>query len=98
MYYDLKTKKYIDEKKSKALGFLYHNILGRCILKVATTHGVAKVYAKYMNSRLSKHKIKKFIIKNNIDLDEYENKQYTSFNDFFMRKIKEGKRWINCCL
>lgn len=94
MYYDLTKKEYIDKKKSKALGFLYNNVLGRCILKVATTHGIANIYAKYMNSGLSKHKIKKFIKKNNIDLDEYESKKYTSFNDFFMRKIRPGKRKI----
>lgn len=95
MYYDLKGKKLIKTKESKALNFLYNHIIGRIILKIATTHIIANIYAKYMNSKLSKHKIKKFIKKNNINMSEYEDKDYLSFNDFFMRNIKSGKRIVN---
>ena len=48
-----------------------------------------------MNSSLSKHKIKKFIDKNNINTYEYEYKHYKSYNDFFTRKVIESKRPIN---
>lgn len=95
MYYDLNTKKTIKVKESNALKFLYNTVIGRIILKIGTTHVVANVYAKYMNSKLSKHKIKKFINKNNIDMDEYEEKRFNSFNDFFIRNIKDNKRIIN---
>ena len=47
-----------------------------------------------MNSPLSKASIKKFIKKNNIDMTEYEEKSYRSYNDFFTRAIKEGARPI----
>ena len=47
-----------------------------------------------MNSKLSKHKIKNFIKKHHINMDEYEYKTYKSFNEFFIRKIKEEKRII----
>ena len=95
MYYDLNTKKIIKVKESSALKFLYNTILGRMILKIGTTHVVANIYAKYMGSKLSKHKIKKFINKNNINMDEYELVDYNSFNDFFKRNIKKNKRIIN---
>ena len=95
MYYDLKTKKTIETKELKSLNFLYNNVIGRIILKVATTHLVASIYASYMNSKLSKHKIKKFIKNNNINMEEYEKEEYKSFNDFFKRKIKDKKRIIN---
>ena len=95
MYYDLYSKKVINVKESKGLKFLYNTLIGRIILKIATTHVIANIYAKYMNSKLSKHKIKKFIKKNNINMDEYELKNYNSFNDFFMRKIKDNRRIIN---
>lgn len=95
MYYDLNTKKIIKVKESKALKFLYNTLIGRIMLKIATTHFIANLYAKYLNSKLSKHKIKKFIKKNNINMDEYENKEYNSFNDFFIRNIKSHKRNIN---
>ena len=94
MYYDLKTKKIVEKKESKSLYFLYNTVLGRLILKIIASHIIAKTYAKYMNSRLSILKIKSFIKKNNIDINEYEEKKYNSFNDFFIRKIKKNKRKI----
>ena len=95
MYYDLKTKKITNSNESKALKFIYNTIIGRLLLELACTSTVSNIYAKYMNSKLSRHKIKKFIKKNNIKMDEYESVEYKSFNDFFMRKIKDGKRIIN---
>ena len=94
MYYDLKNDKYIDIKKSKSLDFLYNTLFGRLILKIATRKIIANLYARYMNSRLSKHKINSFVKKNNINMAEYEEKEYKSFNDFFIRKIKKDKRKI----
>ncbi len=94
MYYNLKIDKYIENKESKSLNFLYNSFLGRCILKVLTTKIIANIYSKYMNSSLSTHKINKFIKNNNIDMNEYIKKDYKSFNDFFIRNIKDGKRKI----
>ena len=45
-----------------------------------------------MDSPLSVPVIKPFIEKNNIDMSQYEEKEYKSYNDFFTRKIKEGER------
>jgi phosphatidylserine decarboxylase len=45
-----------------------------------------------MNSRASKLLIKRFIRRNRINMDEYAGKKYASFNDFFTRKAKEGRR------
>lgn len=95
MYYDYNSKKIKNYKESRALKFLYNTIIGRIILKIATIHFISNIYAKYMNSKLSKHKIKRFIKKNNINMDEYEKEDYNSFNDFFMRKIKDNKRKIS---
>ena len=94
MYYDLNNDSYIENKENLFLKFLYNTIIGRCILKVSTTKFVANLYAKYMNSKLSKKKIKKFIKKNNINMDEYIKKDYNSFNEFFYRNIKPNKRKI----
>lgn len=94
MYYDLKTDSYIKTEPNKSLKFLYETIIGRFILKIATTKLVANLYAFYMNSKLSKHKIKKFIKKNNIDMSIYQETNYSSFNDFFKRNIKKDSRKI----
>ncbi len=94
MYYNPKNDSYIEVEDNKALKFLYNTLLGRLILKIATTKIIANIYAKYMNSKLSVRKINKFIKVNNINMDEYIDTKYNSFNDFFMRKIKDGKRTI----
>jgi len=46
----------------------------------------------YMNTKLSTRRIPKFIKENNINMDEYIGEEYSSFNDFFIRKIKDNKR------
>ena len=94
MLYDPKNDSYIELETNKALRFLYNTLLGRLILKIAISKPITKIYAKYMNSKLSIKRIKRFIKENNIDMTEYEEKDYSSFNDFFMRKIKKNKRTI----
>ena len=44
-----------------ALSFLYNTLLGRLILKILTMKFITDLGGLYMNSKLSKHKIKKFI-------------------------------------
>lgn len=94
MYYDLKNGSYIEEKNNKILSFMYNTLIGRILLKIATTKIVANIYSIYMTSKISKKKINKFINKNHINMDDYKNKDYISFNDFFIREIKENKRKI----
>lgn len=78
--------------QNKSLDFLYNNSFGRIILKVITLPFVSSVVGAYMNSGLSKARIKKFIAQNNINMDEYEEVQFRSFNEFFTRKIKAERR------
>lgn len=95
MLYDLNNNKYIKAKENKSLCFLYNTIIGRIILKLVCNKLIANIYAKYMTSKLSRHKIKKFIKKNNINMNDYVNSNYKSFNDFFIRKIEKNKRKIS---
>lgn len=94
MYYDLIKNSFVEDKTSKSLKFIYNTMLGRIILKIAITKQIADIYKIYISSKFSKRKIKKFIRNNNINMDDYEEKDYTSFNDFFIREIKSGKRKI----
>lgn len=96
MYYDLEKKEMLNScEKSFGLAFLYNSLLGRLLLKLITNKIITKIYACYMNSKLSLLKVNKFIKKNKINMDDYEDKKYLSFNDFFIRKIKVGKRTID---
>ena len=79
-------------KDGGALRFLYHNALGRFLLRPLISRPVSKLAGAYLSSRLSKGLIKKFVQNNNIDLNDFESDGFRCFNDCFCRKIKDGKR------
>lgn len=80
--------------QNRQLGFLYGTPFGRCILKVLVRPWVSKTVGAYMNSGLSKHRVKRFIAENGIDMSSYEDREYTSFNDFFTRRLRPGARVV----
>ena len=86
------TNEIIEEKSPKGANFLYKNFIGRIILKIATKRFVSKIGGFYMNKKISTRHIKNFIKDNKIDMSDYEEYEYKSFNEFFSRKIKDGKR------
>ena len=90
-----KTGKIYIEKESKINKFLYNTKFGRIILKLLILPFISKISGIFMDSPLSEKMIRNFIYKNNIDMNDYEEKKYVSFNDFFTRKIKKNKRKIN---
>lgn len=76
------------------LYFLYHTKLGRGILWILKRRWLSILIGFILNQRISKIFIKPFVKKNNINLDDFET-NYHSFNDFFTRKIKPGKRRVD---
>ena len=80
---------------SLTLKFLYNTFIGRVILKIFITKWFSNLAALFMNSRLSKFMIKRFIDKNDINMFEYDDRKYKSYNDFFTRKVISYKRPIN---
>lgn len=81
-------KNIFDEEPSKALKFLYNTIVGRGILKILTLHIISRIVAIFLNLKISVCMIKPFKQKHNIDITKFENKKYKSFNDFFIRRLK----------
>lgn len=84
-----------NQRQNKLLKNLYGSVLGRSVLKVLTLPFISHIGGKVMDSSLSKVQISSFIKNNNIDMSQYEEKDYHSYNDFFTRNIKEGKRIID---
>ena len=80
-------------KESLVIRFLYHTFLGRLILKLLTMRFISKFVGFFLNTRLSKLFIKPFVKKNKICLEEYY-PNYTNFNSFFSRKVREEFRPI----
>lgn len=94
LIYNRETKECFEQKEAGNIGlkFLYNTILGRLILKLLVNPCISKISGKYNDSKYSKRKIKKFVKKNNINMDEFIEEDYQNFNDFFTRTIKEEKR------
>lgn len=92
-YIDLQGKKVSNiTNQDKLLSFLYTNIFGRMLLKPLIQPQVSKLAGRYLSSAHSKWLISKFIERNEINMDIYEECDYSSFNDFFTRKIKQDSR------
>lgn len=90
------TKKYetidISSGGDLAMRFLYNTFFGRVLLKLFVNVYASKLAGCVLNSRASKIFIGKFIKSNNIDMSEYKEVKYKSFNDFFTREAKESRR------
>ncbi len=81
-------------KQEKVLGFLYNTAVGRVFLKLLTSRPLSRLGRAFMRSPLSRSKVKSFIQNNSIDMAEFEDRRFSSFNDFFTRKLKPGARDI----
>lgn len=95
--YDRRTKEYqeIVQYGSGKLEFLYNNPFGRLFLWIAVSPFVSNIYA-WKNSKKSSCKmIPEYIANHDIDMNDFEEKEYVSFTDFFTRKIKPGKRPVD---
>jgi phosphatidylserine decarboxylase len=77
---------------SLSVRFLYNTLPGRILLRVLVKPAVSMFFGFMMDRGVSRVFIPGFIKRNYIDLDEYENEKYISFNSFFTRKVKEGAR------
>lgn len=82
------------KENSGILKFLYNTVPGRAVLKLITSPAISKIGGAYMDSKLSKIHIRGFIDNNGIDMSQYEEVEYKSFNDFFTRKILAGERLV----
>ena len=99
--------KFIDRKSGKTiietppgegfLKFLYHNPFGKlAILPIAKRKFLSAWYGKKMDKPSSVKKIDGFVEQLNINMNEAEKSvsEFTSFNDFFYRKLKPNARPI----
>lgn len=95
--YDRKTGTYeeIVQYGAGKLDFLYNNPVGRIFLGIAVSPFVSNIYASKNAKKSSVKKIPGFIKEHNIDMSDFEDKEYQSFTDFFTRKIRYGKRSVD---
>jgi len=88
----------LHEESPKKPFFLYATPAGKiCRLMVTSASWASGLVGAWADSRVSKKYIKKFIHSYHIDPSEAELplESYTTLNDFFTRKLKEGARAID---
>jgi phosphatidylserine decarboxylase len=72
---------------------LYETRLGQFAADhLLTGRTLSRLYGAYQNSSASRKKIPSFIEHFKIPMEEYEERDFRSFNDFFIRKFKTGQR------
>lgn len=84
-----------NQTQHKVLSFLYLNAAGRILLSLFIQPWVSKFVGFFLNLRVSSLLIASFIRKNGIDMSQYEDRKFRSYNDFFTRKIKDKSRMID---
>lgn len=78
--------------QDRFLRMVYSHAAGRVIMRPLVQPVVSRVAGCFLDSRWSMPLIAPFVKKNHISLKECEEKQFVSFNDFFVRKLKSGAR------
>ena len=77
------------------LSKMYNSVFGRACMKISALPLFSKISRLILDSRFSSYFVLRFAERNDIDIFDYENKLYYSFNDFFTRRIKPGRRRID---
>ena len=84
-----------DNGQDNFLKNLYGTSIGRNFLKILINPSISRLGGAFLSTKLSSLLVKPFIKANNIDMSDYTERSYSSFNDFFTRDLKPGKRFIN---
>lgn len=84
-----------DDSQDKFLEKLYTTGFGLKLIRILIQPIISRIGGLFMKSLLSRFLIKPFIINNLIDMNEYEDEDYGCYNDFFIRKIRQGARPID---
>ena len=84
-----------NQEQNRILTKLYDTLGGRIFLKFLIMPVVSHTVGKFMDSPFSVPFIRKFIEKHQLDTSDYVMKKFHSYNEFFTRRIKSGKRNID---
>ena len=78
--------------QDRLLEWIYSHMAGRLLLRPLVSPAVSKFGGRLLSRKVSRVFIKPFIRSHSIDMSQYEKKRYTSYNDFFTRRLMDGAR------
>lgn len=87
----------IDQPDSQdhLLSALYGNVFGRLLLKPLTAPWISRLAGHLLSTKLSCVLICPFVRSNHIDMTQFEEADYASYNEFFSRKIRPDARRVD---
>lgn len=83
-----------DTNNDGALRILYETVPGRVLLRLLSARWVSRVCGAFLDSRLSVPMIKGFAERSGINMQDYLEYDFSSFNEFFTRRIRPEMRPI----
>lgn len=91
----MRTTESINKSGAGSLRFLYNIAVGRILLRPLICKPISSIAGWFMDRRVSAWFVKGFIKSNSIDMSDYEERKFRSFNDFFTRGLKDGARPVS---
>ena len=84
-----------DDGQDRFLEWMYGTQAGRLLVKLMIRPGVSRAAGWLLDWRISALAVGPFIRKNHICMDDFEQRRFRSFNDFFTRRVLPGKRPVD---
>lgn len=84
-----------DDGQDRLLEWMYGTRPGRLLVKLMIRPGVSRAAGWLLDRRVSALAVRPFIRKNHIRMDDFEQRRFRSFNDFFTRRVLPGKRPVD---
>lgn len=84
-----------DDGQDRMLEWMYGTPIGRVLVKLMIRPRVSRAAGWLLDRRISALAVGPFIRKNRISMVDFEERRFTSFNDFFTRRLKPGRRTVD---
>ena len=81
--------------QDRLLEWMYDTGPGRCLVRVMILPWVSRAAGWLLDRRISALAVKPFIKSNHISMEDFERRRYCSFNDFFTRRVLDGRRPVD---
>lgn len=81
--------------QGKLIDGLYGTAPGRVLLWVLVRPWVSRLAGWFLDRRVSRRLVAPFVRKNHLELSDYPEREYRSFNDFFTRKVLPERRPVD---
>ena len=96
IYRDRNGNEYHEESgQDRLLSFVYGHAVTRLLIRPLLSPIVSRIGGAFLNTRISALGVGPFVKKNGIDLTQYEEQTFASYNAFFTRKIRQEERPID---